>query len=92
MGNLDDFGECDIISLGQMFERDNCMFNYDGGYIGRSRSVRSQQAIDSFEVPISLINRTLVEKFLDQYKDLYQFAELEILKKFLSQNGNILQK
>jgi len=57
------------------------MLNYDGGYIGRSRSVRSQKAIDSFEVPISLINRTLVEKFLDQYKDFYSINELAILKK-----------
>ena len=34
------------------------MFNINSGYVGASRSVRSQEAINSYEVPISMINKS----------------------------------
>lgn len=34
------------------------------GYLNYSRSLRSQKAIDDYEVPISLINKTLIEDFM----------------------------
>lgn len=42
------------------------MFNANSGYIGASRSVRSQEALDSYEVPISMINNSLIEEFLEE--------------------------
>jgi hypothetical protein len=46
--------------------KDNTMTNFNNGYIGRSRSVRSQRAIDSYEVPLSMINKSLIEEYLDE--------------------------
>lgn len=43
------------------------MFNFYGnsGYIGHSRSKRSQQAIKHFEVPLSMIDRDMIESLTD---------------------------
>lgn len=38
--------------------------NRERGYIGISRSVRSQKAINSYEIPISMITRNLIDEFL----------------------------
>lgn len=44
------------------------------GYIGYERSVRSQEAISEFEVPLNHINRTLISDFIEEKQD-YQFLE-----------------
>ena len=38
------------------------------GYIGSSRSVRSYNAIEDFEVPLSMFKKELIEQFLATYK------------------------
>lgn len=59
------------------------MFN--SGYIGASRSVRSQEAIESYEVPISMINKLLVTEFLKEiiklYPETFTMEDVEYLKK-----------
>ena len=45
------------------------MFNMNSGYVGASRSIRSQEAIDSYEVPMSMIKKALIEDFLDEQDD-----------------------
>lgn len=45
------------------------MFNVNSGYVGASRSVRSQEAVDFYEVPMSMINKSLIEDFLDEQED-----------------------
>ncbi|MFA5448849.1 MAG: hypothetical protein WC292_00185 [Clostridia bacterium] len=45
------------------------MFNMNSGYVGASRSVRSQEAVDSYEVPMSMIKKALIEDFLDEQDD-----------------------
>ena len=51
------------------------MFNKNSGYVGYSRSVRSQNAIEDYEVPLSFINKSLVENFLSEYDELYMYIE-----------------
>lgn len=51
------------------------------GYIGSSRSVRSQKAIKNFEVPLTHINRNLIEFFLEKHKDNYTEEDFVFLKK-----------
>lgn len=53
----------------------------NSGYVGASRSIRSQEAVTSYEVPISMINKSLVEDFLNEYKDNFSKVELDFLKK-----------
>lgn len=53
----------------------------NSGYVGASRSVRSQEAITSYEVPISMFNKSLIEGFLNEYKDNFSKADLDFLKK-----------
>lgn len=57
------------------------MFNVNSGYVGARRSVRSQKAVDSFEVPISMINKSLIEDFLSEYEDDFSKADLNYLEK-----------
>lgn len=55
------------------------------GYIGYSRSVRSEMAIENYEVPKSLINRDLIDNFfsdLEEDKYYYNEEQLSNLKKF----------
>lgn len=40
----------------------------NSGYDGYSRSIRSAEAIESFEVPLSMINKELINTFLDEYE------------------------
>lgn len=56
------------------------MYNINSGYVGASRSVRSQEAINSFEVPISMINKSLIDNFIVDAKDDFSKDELEYLK------------
>lgn len=55
------------------------MFN--SGYIGASRSVRSQEAIESFEVPISMFSKSLILEFIEENKESFSVEELEYLGK-----------
>lgn len=48
------------------------------GYIGYSRSVRSQIAINDFEVPKSLITKTLITNFLEAVD--FEKNEVSVLK------------
>lgn len=45
----------------------------NSGYVGASRSVRSEQAIEDYEVPMSFINKDLINDFVsenEEYEDL----------------------
>lgn len=55
------------------------MFNLNSGYVGASRSVRSAQAIASYEVPLSMINKSLIKAFLNESKDDFSKDELDYL-------------
>lgn len=55
------------------------MFCKNSGYVGASRSVRSAYAIDNYEVPITMINRNLIDKFLKENQEEL-INDLEILK------------
>jgi len=56
------------------------MKNINAGYVGAQRSVRSQQAIEDFKVPLSLIKRPLIEKFLNSHASDYSKEDLGFLK------------
>lgn len=56
------------------------VFNQNKGYVGDSRSVRSQEAIESYEVPISMINKALIDDFLFDYEDDFSSETLKFLK------------
>lgn len=53
----------------------------NSGYIGSKRSVRSQNAIEDYEVPLTMINKSLIEEFLDENKDDFNSEDLIFLKK-----------
>lgn len=57
------------------------MFNLNSGYVGAKRSVRSQKAVDSYEVPIAMITRDLIDDFLIDEEDIFTEAEYAYLKK-----------
>jgi len=46
----------------------------NSGYVGYKRSVRSDAAIREFEVPISLITKSLIQNYIEEIED---FTELE---------------
>lgn len=46
-------------------------YNINNGYVGFSRSIRSEEAIADFEVPISLINKTFIEGFVNNCNTKY---------------------
>lgn len=53
----------------------------NSGYDGYSRSIRSAEAIESFEVPLSMINKELINIFLDEYESDFKHDDLDFLKK-----------
>jgi len=57
------------------------MFYRNSGYIGYSRSVRSQRAVNDYEVPMSMISRSFIDEFLDTYEDDFTPEELNQLRK-----------
>lgn len=57
------------------------MFNVNSGYVGASRSVRSQEAVESYEVPISMINRKLIEDFLNESEEDFSKVDFNYLEK-----------
>ena len=52
------------------------------GYIGNSRSVRSQEAINNYEVPISMINKSLVQEYLEDNPDEFSPLQIEKLRTY----------
>lgn len=56
------------------------MFSSNSGYKGNSRSIRSQAAIDNFEMPIAQITADKISSFLKLYADDFKPGELEILR------------
>lgn len=50
------------------------------GYVGQSRSVRSANAIASYELPLTLINRENINSFLSDNFDDFNTDEIELLK------------
>src|SRR5690554_4486943 len=55
------------------------MLNRNSGYVGHSRSVRSYNAIEGYEVPLTMIKRDLVDEFLEDNKEEFK-NDLEFLK------------
>lgn len=53
----------------------------NSGYDGYSRSIRSTEAIESFEVPLSMINKELINTFLDEYESDFTEDNFIFLKK-----------
>lgn len=53
----------------------------NSGYVGYSRSIRSQAAIEDYELPLSLINKSVIESFLNEHKEDYSENELLFLQK-----------
>lgn len=52
----------------------------NSGYVGYSRSVRSQSAIENYEMPISLIKKDVIQSFLIDNKDEFNHVELQFLE------------
>jgi hypothetical protein len=50
--------------------------NMNTGYQGYSRSVRSAHAIESYELPLSCINKGMIESFLKENADLFDVENL----------------
>lgn len=57
------------------------MINSRKGYIGSSRSARSQQSIESYEIPISMISKNIIEDFITENEDRFSEEEIFFLKK-----------
>lgn len=58
------------------------MFHVNSGYIGASRSVRSQEAIESYEVPISMISKSLIKNFTSEHED--DFSKDELVRPYVA--------
>lgn len=54
------------------------MFDLNSGYAGYSRSNRSQEAIDNYEVPLSLINTGLIGEFIKEYREYEELKKVPI--------------
>lgn len=64
----------------------------NSGYIGYSRSVRSQKAIEDYELPLSLINKSIIESFLNEYEEEFPKNELSFLQKLTVKKWNFIAK
>lgn len=54
------------------------MFEINSGYIGAKRSIRSDQAIEDFEVPFSHINKDLITDFIGEYPEYSSLKEVKV--------------
>lgn len=52
------------------------MFNK--GYVGYSRSARSQSAIDNYELPLSLIKKSVILDFIDDYNEYKELKHIPV--------------
>jgi len=66
------------------------MFNANSGYEGYSRSVRSQTAIDDYEMPLSMFKKSVIEDFILDNPDFEGLKNVSVsLWKFSAkQNGS----
>lgn len=55
-------------------------FNKNSGYIGQSRSVRSKEAIDNYEMPISQLNQDIIKKFIEDFPEYYELRNEPLAK------------
>lgn len=53
----------------------------NSGYVGYSRSLRSQSAIESYEMPLSMIKKTEIENFLSDYEEEFNENDFKFLEK-----------
>ena len=56
------------------------MNNLNSGYHGMSRSVRSHEAIQDFEMPLSLIDRSSVDDYIKKSHGLFTDVEIDMLR------------
>lgn len=65
------------------------MYNINNGYVGSSRSVRSMEAIENFEIPLSMFNRDIIDEFIDENEEFENLKNLTVaLWKYAAQaNG-----
>lgn len=52
-------------------------FDHNSGYVGYSRSVRSQAAIEDYEMPLSLITKARINEFIVDREEEYANINLE---------------
>lgn len=73
------------------------MYRYNKGYVGYSRSVRSYEAIQDYEVPISHFTRTLIDEFLsldlnERYREKYKIEDEDVSCYFSESDIEMLKK
>ncbi|CAM4050482.1 hypothetical protein [Catellicoccus marimammalium] len=56
------------------------MFNENSGYVGSSRSVRSAEAIEEFEMPLSMIDKATIHDFIDEFEEDEDYKGLDQLR------------
>ena len=56
-------------------------YNSNSGYVGKSRSVNSQRAIESYEVPMNTITRTTIDNFLNENTSGLNEVDKDFLRK-----------
>lgn len=65
------------------------MFNLNSGYVGYSRSVNSENAIANYEVPLSLIKRSLVQNFINNNEEYRSLEDISIaVWKYVAKKNN----
>lgn len=63
------------------------MFNENSGYVGSSRSVRSRNAIKNYEMPLSMINRSIIQDLIDEYPEYESLRKVPVsIWKYASEN------
>jgi len=65
------------------------MFNLNSGYVGYSRSVNSENAIANYEVPLSLIKRTLIQNFINKNQEYKSLEDVSVaVWKYVAKKDN----
>jgi hypothetical protein len=54
------------------------MFDLNSGYSGYSRSKASSSAIDSYELPLSLMNKNSIKNFTSEYKEYEKLKDIPV--------------
>lgn len=60
--------------------RTNLYFTSQNGYVGASRSERSQAAIENYEMPISMMSKSIIDTFLSLTRDDFDPIHYDLLK------------
>lgn len=53
----------------------------NSGYVGYSRSVRSKEAIEDYEIPLTMIKKALIEEFLEEHRTDFEENDYIFLSK-----------